>query len=98
MAVTLITNIKQLAGVRNESRLLHGNELAQLPVIDNAYLLIEEGLIADYGPMTELQTSKLKPRINIDATGQFILPAWCDSHTHLVFPASREAEFIDKIN
>lgn len=98
MAVTLITNIKQLAGIRNESRLLHGKELAQLPVIDNAYLLIEEGLIADYGPMTELQTSKLKPRINIDATGQFILPAWCDSHTHLVFPASREAEFIDKIN
>lgn len=98
MAVTLITNIKQLVGVRNESKLLHGKELAQLPVIDNAYLLIEEGLIADYGPMTELQTSKLKPRINIDATGQFILPAWCDSHTHLVFPASRETEFIDKIN
>lgn len=98
MAVTLITNIKQLAGVRNESRLLHGKELAQLPVIDNAYLLIEEGLIADYGPMTGLQTSKLKPRVNIDATGQFILPAWCDSHTHLVFPASRETEFIDKIN
>jgi imidazolonepropionase len=98
MAVTLITNIRQLVGVRNESRLLHGKELAQLPVIDNAYLLIEEGLIADYGPMTELQTSKLKPRVNIDATGQFILPAWCDSHTHLVFPASREAEFIDKIN
>jgi imidazolonepropionase len=98
MAVTLITNIRQLAGVRNESRLLHGKELAQLPVIDNAYLLIEEGLIADYGPMTELQTSKLKPRVNIDATGQFILPAWCDSHTHLVYPASREAEFIDKIN
>jgi len=98
MAVTLITNIKQLAGVRNDPRLLHGKELAQLPVIDNAYLLIEEGHIADYGPMAELQTSKLKPRINIDATGQFILPAWCDSHTHLVFPASREAEFIDKIN
>jgi len=98
MAVTLITNIKQLVGVRNDSRLLHGKDLAQLPVIENAYLLIEEGLIADYGPMTELQTAKLKPRINIDATGQFILPAWCDSHTHLVFPASREAEFIDKIN
>lgn len=98
MAVTLITNIRQLVGVRKESRLLHGKELAQLPVIDNAYLLIEEGLIADYGPMSGLQTSRLKPRINIDATGQFILPAWCDSHTHLVFPSSREAEFIDKIN
>jgi len=55
MAVTLITNIKQLVGVRNDSRLLHGKELAQLPVIENAYLLIEEGFIADYGPMTELQ-------------------------------------------
>jgi imidazolonepropionase len=97
MAVTLITNIKQLVGVRKENQLLHGKELAHLPVIENAYLLIEEGIIADYGPMKELQTSKLKPRVNIDATGQFILPAWCDSHTHLVFPASRESEFIDKI-
>ena len=97
MAVTLITNIKQLVGVRKENQLLHGKELAHLPVIENAYLLIEEGLIADYGPMKELQTSKLKPRVNIDATGQFVLPSWCDSHTHLVFPASRESEFIDKI-
>lgn len=97
MAVTLITNIKQLVGVRKENQLLHGKELANLPVIENAYLLIEEGIIADYGLMKELQTSKLKPRVNIDATGQFVLPAWCDSHTHLVFPASRESEFIDKI-
>jgi imidazolonepropionase len=97
MAVTLITNIKQLVGVRKENQLLHGTELAHLPVIENAYLLIEEGIIADYGLMKELQTSKLKPRVNIDATGQFVLPAWCDSHTHLVFPASRESEFIDKI-
>jgi imidazolonepropionase len=97
MAVTLITNIKQLVGVHKETRLLRGKELAQLPVIDNAYLLIEEDIIAQYGPMSELETSRLKPRVNIDATGQFILPAWCDSHTHLVFPASREAEFIDKI-
>jgi imidazolonepropionase len=97
MAVTLITNIKQLAGIRTENKLLRGKELANLPAIDNAYLVIEDEVIAGYGTMKELQPSKFKPQINIDGTGQLVLPAWCDSHTHLVFPASREEEFIDKI-
>jgi len=94
---TLITNIKQLVNVREESKLLRGKELSVIPSIENAYLVIENGLIAEYGNMQnlKLQTSNLKQ--TIDATGQFILPCWCDSHTHLVFAASREEEFVDKI-
>lgn len=95
---TLISNVKQLVGVREESKLLKGKELSVLPCIDNAYLIIEDGVIVDFGEMKNLksQTSNLKQ--NIDASGQFILPCWCDSHTHLVFAASREEEFVDKIN
>ena len=94
---TLITNIKQLVNVREDSKLLRGKELSVLPSIENAYLVVENDLIAEYGSMQNLkpQTSNLKQII--DATGQFILPCWCDSHTHLVFAASREEEFVDKI-
>jgi imidazolonepropionase len=96
MATTLITNIKQLVNVREESLPLRGKELAQLPCIDNAYVIIEDDHIAEYGRMDQLQTTNNKPQ-TIDATGKLVLPTWCDSHTHLVFAASRENEFIDKI-
>ena len=97
MAATLVTNIKQLVNTRTENELLRGEALAKLPVINNAFLLIEDGIIADYGSMDEIENRKFKIKNTIRATGQFILPAWCDSHTHLVFAASREEEFIDKI-
>lgn len=97
MAATLVTNIKQLVNTRTENELLRGEALANLPVINNAFLLIEDGIIADYGTMAEIENRKLKIENAINATGQFILPAWCDSHTHIVFAASREEEFIDKI-
>jgi imidazolonepropionase len=72
--------------------------MSVLPCIENAFLLIEDGIIADYGAMYELELKvPYLPKHIIDATGQFILPAWCDSHTHLVFAQSREEEFIDKI-
>ena len=94
---TLISNIKRLVGVREELKLLKGKELSVLPSIENAYLIVEKGLIAEYGSMQNIkpQTSNFKQ--TIDATGQFILPCWCDSHTHIVFAASREEEFVDKI-
>ncbi|HMK18908.1 MAG TPA: imidazolonepropionase [Chitinophagaceae bacterium] len=94
---TLISNIKQLVGVREEPKLLKGKELSALPCLDNAYLIIENGLIAEYGNMNEIQNSKFKIQNKIDASGQFVLSCWCDSHTHLVFAASREEEFVDKI-
>jgi imidazolonepropionase len=96
--MTLITNIQSLVNVREENKLLRGKELAVLPVIENAFLLIEDGIITDYGHMYELELKVPHlPKNIIDAAGQFVLPCWCDSHTHLVFAASREEEFIDKI-
>jgi imidazolonepropionase len=94
---TLITNIKQLVNVREESRLLRGNELAKLPCIENAYLIIDKGMITEFGEMKNLKPETLNFKQVIDVPGQFILPCWCDSHTHLVFAASREEEFVDKI-
>ncbi len=95
MPSILISNIQQLVNTREETRLLRGTDLAILPVIRNAYLVIEDGIIAGFGNMDDLPGTKFQH--NIDATGQFVLPAWCDSHTHLVFAASREEEFVDKI-
>src|SRR5439155_13849850 len=99
---TLISNIKKLVGVRQDNKLLRGRELADLPIIENAYLIIEDGVIVEYGEMQNLksdpdnyQDRNFKSEIN--GSGQFILPCWCDSHTHLVFAASREEEFVDKI-
>src|SRR5687767_2539057 len=94
---TLIKNIKQLVNVREESKLLRGKELSILPCLENAYLVVEDGRIAEYGKMSDLRTQTSVFREAIDASGQFILPCWCDSHTHLVFAASREEEFVDKI-
>ena len=96
---TLIINIAQLVGVRAENVLLRGASLKELPIFEDAFLLIEDGLIADFGAMFELEIKVLQlPKNIIDASGQFVLPAWVDSHTHIVFAGSRENEFIDKIN
>lgn len=96
---TLFINIAQLLNVRAETALLRGSALAELPVIEHAYLLVEDGLIADYGHMYELEINiPVLPKDVVDAEGQFVLPAWCDSHTHIVFAGSRENEFVDKIN
>lgn len=89
----LITNIKILANVREQQEKLRGTALATLPVIENAFLQIEDGKILDYGPMDAIPGRKG----DLDASGRIVLPAWCDSHTHLVFASSRENEFIDKI-
>ena len=94
---TLITNIKQLVGVREGSKLLRGKELAVLPCMEDAYLIVKEGIIDEFGLMKEIRNPKSKIENQIDASGKFILPCWCDSHTHLVFAASREEEFVDKI-
>jgi len=99
---TLIINIKQLVGVRETNKpdshkVLRGKELAELPVTENAYLVIEAGSIVEYGEMSSIQNSTLKTQNKIDAAGQMVLPCWCDSHTHLVFASSREEEFVDKI-
>ena len=93
----LVTNIQQLVGVREKSHLLRGKELANLPCIENAFLVVKDGLISEYGKMESIGNRQETIHNKFDATGQFILPTWCDSHTHLVFAASREDEFVDKL-
>ena len=97
MATTLIINIKLLVNTPAENKLLRGKELSKLPCIANAYLILEDGIITGMGECSEIQNPKSTFKNIIDATGQYVLPAWCDSHTHLVFAASREEEFVDKI-
>ncbi|MBI3140125.1 MAG: imidazolonepropionase [Sphingobacteriales bacterium] len=97
MATLLISNIKSLVNTREENKCLRGKELAVLPSIENAYLIVEDGIITGLGRMEDILHPKKKFRTIIDAGNQLVLPAWCDSHTHLVFAASREEEFIDKI-
>ena len=96
--ITLFKNIKSLVGVHESNILLRGKQLSDLPVLNNAYLLIEDGIIAAFGEMKDMDDKiKNQPSEIIDAEGKFILPAWCDSHTHIVFAGSREHEFVDKI-
>jgi imidazolonepropionase len=97
MASTLIKNIKLLAGTRDDNFLLRGKQLAKLPVIEDAFLILQDDLIAAYGKMDDFVYRNSDFSRQIDANGQTILPCWCDSHTHLVFAGTRETEFIDKI-
>ncbi|MEP2667966.1 MAG: imidazolonepropionase [Cyclobacteriaceae bacterium] len=92
----LITNIKGLVQVRDSTpTVLSGIAMAELPILENAYLAISNGKIADYGEMQSL-SNPLANQV-IDATGRFVFPSFVDSHTHLVFAASREEEFVMKI-
>lgn len=94
---TLIINIKELLQVRETSiDTVSGSEMAILPTIKNAFLVIKENLIADFGSMDNLP--EMKADTTIDATGKMILPTWCDSHTHIVYAGNREQEFVDRIN
>ena len=94
---TLIINIKELIQVRETSiKKVSGSEMAILPTIENAYLLIEDNLISDFGKMENLPN--ISAEKTIDATGKAVLPAWCDSHTHIVYAGNRVQEFVDRIN
>ena len=94
---TLISNIKLLVNTREDYHLLRGKELAQLPSIENAFLIIDDDRIAEFGEMKDVNFRVADFTNHFDATGKMILPSWCDSHTHLVFAGCRENEFIDKI-
>jgi imidazolonepropionase len=93
---TLIINISELIQIRDKSILkVSGLEMAILPSIKNAFLIIENDLIADFGEMRSFDKSKFDTII--DAEGKTILPAWCDSHTHIVYAGNRQQEFVDRI-
>jgi imidazolonepropionase len=97
MYKTLFKNIDNLVNVRDDETLLRGAALAELPLLHNAWLLVEDGLISDFGPMDKIPIGLHNIPGQLDLTGRLVLPCWCDSHTHLVFAASREEEFVDKI-
>lgn len=93
----LIINIKELLQVRDSNTLkVSGKDMKVLPTLKNAYVLIEDDTIIDYGIMDDL--IKFDADDVIDAAGKIVLPAWCDSHTHIVYAGHREQEFVDRIN
>lgn len=93
----LLVNIKELLQVRETAPIkLSGMEMKVLPTLKNAWVFINHGIIEDYGTM-----DKMGPHEGfktIDCLGKIVLPAWCDSHTHLVYAGNREQEFVDRIN
>lgn len=93
---TLFINIKELLQTREGFiPFVSGDAMNFLPTIKNAYLLIDGDRIEAFGSMKEC-TSQSSRQV-IDASGKMILPAWCDSHTHLVYAGNREGEFKDRI-
>ena len=98
----LIKNIKQLVQVEDQPQLkVSGKEMSKVASIENAFLYISDGLIAGFGKMETvagfLESINPQQFKEIDATGKMVFPSFCDSHTHLVYPQSREIEYVDKI-
>ena len=105
MKERLFINIKELVGVQQESALKTGAQMDELNGIKEAFLYVRDGKIAAYGPMAQMPQELKNMAENtvlgrgevVDATGKIVMPAFCDSHTHLVYAGSREQEFTDKI-
>ena len=97
---TIIYNIGTLAGILPEGVLkLEGEQMNKVESIKDAYLVIEEGVISDFGPACNAPASEEGPNYEmIDAKGGFVMPCFCDSHTHIVYAGCRDGEFRDKID
>jgi imidazolonepropionase len=94
---TILIHIKELLQIRlNNEKYIAGEEMAFLPSIKNAFLVIENELIADFGEMKNCPD--YGSFNSIDCTDKIVFPSWCDSHSHLVFAGNREQEFVDRIN
>jgi imidazolonepropionase len=100
MKKILIKNIKGLVQAGEEiPAVISGKQMKHIPIIENAFLALENGEVVAYGPMDDWQgVTDWRDLEVIDATGKFVLPAFVDSHTHTVFAKSREEEFVDRIN
>ena len=100
MKKLLIKNIKGLVQVgENIPKVIKGLEMKNLPILENAFLALEDGEVIAYGLMEDWEgIDDWRDLEIIDASGKYVLPAFCDSHTHVVFAKSREEEFVDRIN
>lgn len=92
MATQTFTNISLIGGIQHSETFLRGERLGQFETLENAYLIVEDGFIAEIGSMCDFRYEN-----NDVPQSTIVLPAWCDSHSHIVFAGSRENEFIDKI-
>ena len=97
---TVIKNISELIQVEETPRKrVAGSDMAQLKTIQDAFVEMEDGIITAFGNMDEWTGIEDWNNTQIiDADGGMVFPSYCDSHTHLVFAASREGEFVDRIN
>lgn len=94
----IITNIGELCGIVPSGVLRkQGAEMEELATLKNAYLTVLEGKIESFGPMSECPVPGTEDEVT-DACGGIVMPAFCDSHTHICYAGTREQEFIDKIN
>lgn len=97
----ILQNIRQLVQVDPRGRLwVAGKSMAEIQTINNAFLIVQDELIENFGPMEELQAAEFEADdllMEIDCSGKMVFPSYCDSHTHLVFAATREQEFVDRI-
>ncbi|NER16747.1 imidazolonepropionase [Spongiivirga citrea] len=93
----IFKNIKELIQIReSDISYVSGSDMNTLPTIKNAFLIVKDGLITDFGSMDECPYN-FDGEV-VDCTGKMILPSWCDSHTHIVYAGNREGEFVDRIN
>jgi len=97
----ILQNIKELVQVDPQNRLwVAGKSMAEVPTIKNAFLVVQDELIENFGPMEKLGETDFESDdmiMEIDCSGKMVFPSYCDSHTHLVFAATRELEFVDRI-
>ena len=94
---TIFTHIQSLFGIQNDILpAIKGLDLDTVEQIEQAWMLIEDDRIVDFGSMENIPSGNYDQEINV--AGKLIFPTWCDSHTHLVFPKTREEEFVDRIN
>lgn len=100
MKKLLIKNIKGLVQVGEDiPNVVKGDQMKKLPILENAFLALEDGMVVAYGSMDDWGgIEDWRDLEIIDADGKYVLPAYCDPHTHTVFAKSREEEFVDRIN
>lgn len=95
---SLLKDIKGLVGAYKKApRFVAGEEMKQFPVLENAWLLFENGVITDFGTMDDCPEVNVETVDVVDCTGRYVLPSWCDSHTHLVYANDRAGEFLDRL-